>query len=459
MKKDILRIYGANLLKMLVTFLTAFIIPMVLSVEQYGYLKTYQFYVSYLGILHLGFCDGIYLEYGGQDINKIDKKRMACEHKTLLIYEMFIMSIFLFVGVLKGDFILVVFALTVVPGIMSTYYTYTYQAVGEFKTYTSILNLSTVTNLVANLILVLCHVQDYRIYVIVYCLVQYISGAIGIIFFGRCGWINLQEKASLSILIKYIKFGILLMIGNFVYIIFLGIDKWFIKFTLDISQFSMYSFATQMMTIVNMVITPIAMTLYSNMRSRMNQIFEIRIKNILLGILMVMPAAIFVIKFIIDNFIDKYKQVIPVMSILIIMQLFLCLNTALFVNLYKVYRQQKAYFVRLIIAVMIAFLLDLGVSIVCPCIEGYAIASLIACLFWLIENILYFKYMHLTVREILFIGGLIGVFICMFAMVDNVLIQIAVYMIVYLILMKVLMKDFSVFVKTQIHNIYARFVK
>lgn len=100
MKKDIFRIFVTNLIKMLVTVITAFFIPMVLPVEQYGYLKLYQFYMTYLGISHLGFCDGIYLEYGGAAVEKISGSKVSGERNTLLLYEVGIAVLFLLIGFL-----------------------------------------------------------------------------------------------------------------------------------------------------------------------------------------------------------------------------------------------------------------------------------------------------------------------------------------------------------------------
>lgn len=441
MKKDILRVFSTNLIKMLVTFVTAFIVPMVLSVEQYGYLKLYQFYVSYLGISHMGFCDGIYLEYGGQDVVTIDKKRVAIEQKTLLLYECFIMVLFLVVGFCKKDFVTLMLGFTVVPSVMMTFYTYLFQSTGIFKIYTRVVNVSTITNLVVNLLLVFFSIQDYKIYVLLYCFVQYVSCFVGYLAFEKNGWNDFKVKASFNILLDYIKSGVVLMIGNFVYTIFLGIDKWFIKFTLDISQFSMYSFATQMMTLINMVITPIAMTLYSNMRSKMDKLFEIKVKRILIGILMLMPTCMYIVKYIIENYIDKYKEVVPVMAVLVVMQMILSLNTAIFVNLYKVYKKQSSYFIRLIIAVGIAIILDGLVSIINPSIIGYAIVSVVSCVIWLLENLSCFKYMKLKGDEVFFILVLMGEFIFGFLFVENVIVQLSLYMFVYIFLLRFLMKD------------------
>ena len=44
-----------------------------IGVEKYGYWQLYLFYTSYVGFFQLGWNDGIYLRYGGEDYNNLDK--------------------------------------------------------------------------------------------------------------------------------------------------------------------------------------------------------------------------------------------------------------------------------------------------------------------------------------------------------------------------------------------------
>ena len=42
-------------------------LPKYLSIETYAGLKTFLLYTSYVGILHFGYVDGIYIRYGGKE--------------------------------------------------------------------------------------------------------------------------------------------------------------------------------------------------------------------------------------------------------------------------------------------------------------------------------------------------------------------------------------------------------
>ena len=119
--KNIIRVFSTNLIKMCVTFITAFIVPMVLDVDSYGYLKLYQFYVSYIGLTHLGFCDGIYLEYGGKETKNIDAHRLSLQGSSLLTYETVLAAIVIGCGIFAKDFIVVCCGITMLPQIMYTF--------------------------------------------------------------------------------------------------------------------------------------------------------------------------------------------------------------------------------------------------------------------------------------------------------------------------------------------------
>lgn len=424
---------------MVVTFLTAFIVPMVLSVPSYGYLKTYQFYASYIGISHLGFCDGVYLYYGGKKEDELEHRGLAEQWSSILVYEIIVAVAFVLFGIIKRDLILVCVGFTMVPNVLFTFYSYIFQSVGDFTKYTLIVNIYSTVNMLINLVLVLMRVKDYRIYMVLYVFIECVPFIVGTVLFSKLKWIHFTGF-KVAVFSKYVKLGILLMIGNFAYSIFIGIDKWFIKFSLPIEDFSMYSFASQMLTVVNMFITPIAMTLYSNMARRQDHEFEIKIKKTLVCFLMIIPVAIYALKFIISTFMKQYIPAINITSALLITQIFLSLNVAVFVNLYKAYKKQKDYFIRLVISLGVAVLTDGIVTAVQPNVMGYALSTMFSCFVWFVLNMGYFKYMIPGVKELLYVVTLLGIYMGTL-LIGNVFVRAAIYVVLYLLLTRSLMPE------------------
>lgn len=57
--KDILKVSASNVVKLLAGLLVAFVLPKIIGVADYGYYKTFTLYATYVGLFHLGICDGI----------------------------------------------------------------------------------------------------------------------------------------------------------------------------------------------------------------------------------------------------------------------------------------------------------------------------------------------------------------------------------------------------------------
>ena len=70
LQKGIFAVLLANIINVIFSLATNFLLPKYLSVESYAAIKEFQLYVSYVGLFHFGFVDGIYLKSGGKDLNK-----------------------------------------------------------------------------------------------------------------------------------------------------------------------------------------------------------------------------------------------------------------------------------------------------------------------------------------------------------------------------------------------------
>lgn len=75
------------------------VLPKILSVDDYGAWQLYIFFMSYIGFLHFGWEDGIYLRYAGQNYNEINKKVISSQIYGIVVLEIIISSII--VGLLQ----------------------------------------------------------------------------------------------------------------------------------------------------------------------------------------------------------------------------------------------------------------------------------------------------------------------------------------------------------------------
>ena len=94
MKKTIIQNFSysafANGINLLVSILSAFVVPKVLGVSEYSYWQLYTFYTSYVGFFHFGWADGIYLKQGGKRYQDLDKQNMANQFRLYVLFELLI---------------------------------------------------------------------------------------------------------------------------------------------------------------------------------------------------------------------------------------------------------------------------------------------------------------------------------------------------------------------------------
>ena len=77
MRNEVLKNYFFLLLSQLsilgMNILMSLIFPKLLTIEDFGYWQLFLFYSSYVGFFHFGINDGIYLRYGGKNLETINK--------------------------------------------------------------------------------------------------------------------------------------------------------------------------------------------------------------------------------------------------------------------------------------------------------------------------------------------------------------------------------------------------
>lgn len=120
--------FVANLITIIVSFVVTLFLPKIISVEQYGYWQVYLFYSTYVGILHLGLNDGIYLRYGGSEYSKLDFELFHGQFKLLFNFELIAMLILMFVSGIfcNGAYKYIWFSLGICAFLTNLRYMYVY---------------------------------------------------------------------------------------------------------------------------------------------------------------------------------------------------------------------------------------------------------------------------------------------------------------------------------------------
>ena len=354
-KKSIFKIFSANCLQLISGILVGFFVPVILSIEDYADLKTYTLYLSYIGLFHLGFIDGMYIKYGGKNINEINQNKLKAEHNIILLIEVIFTIIIVSIGLIVKNIIIVLLGISIIPAILSTFYKSIYQATGEFKKYSNIIYVYTIIYTIVNLFLVLIKNNNY----ITYCISIFISYIASIIWCEVSFYRNTKKvKTEYSKeLIENVKVGFFILLGNLSFVLFTGADKWFIKIFFTDNEFAYYSFAISMLNIINTLISAISVTFYNYLFNIENKINKLKEYLIILGGMA--SASYFVLSIIVKMFMTKYIPSLSVIAITFATIPYIILINALFMNLYKIKKDEKKYFKIVVIMVIISIIYNI----------------------------------------------------------------------------------------------------
>ena len=413
LKTGMLQILLANVLNMLFSMGTNFLLPKYLSVDSYAQIKTYQLYISYVAVLHLGYNDGMYLRYGGKSIDQVDSKELQLNLSTLRLFQFGVMVCSIIVALMLHDTALLVAAIAILPQNTIAYFKNFYQAVGEFRKYSSLMNLTTGLIFAINLfLLAVIRTDNYLFYIVGYVLLSVIL------------WIFLEStmhKLKGTTLLKVdfsfreiqenVANGILLLLGNFSSILLTSMDRWFTKFLLGSIAFAQYSFAVSMENFLNVAVSPISVTMYNYFCKHDDNNDIVKIRELIIGFATIIVATAFPIKFIMELFLAKYLNSVMVIFILFAAQIFYIIIRSVYVNLYKARKMQKLYFAKLCIIVVVAFMFNVICYYIYHIKESFAVGTLLSAIVWLFLSQIDFRELRYSPRHYIYIFGEVSVFL------------------------------------------------
>ncbi|MFV0559127.1 MAG: lipopolysaccharide biosynthesis protein [Enterococcus sp.] len=138
--KNLYYTVAANFATLGISILLNLFVPKLLGVTEYSYWQLYVFYSSYVGFLHFGWIDGIYLKIGGEEYENLDKKNLGSQFWYLTLLEVLIsFGVILWALFVLPDgnkaTILMMTAIVSIITIMKTYILYIFQSTNRIKEY------------------------------------------------------------------------------------------------------------------------------------------------------------------------------------------------------------------------------------------------------------------------------------------------------------------------------------
>lgn len=456
-KKGFFYVFIANLINLVISLFTGFVLPKFLSITSYSIIKLFQLYIGYVGILHLGYSDSIYLKYGGKKAGDINKEEACNEFFTFRIFQFLVAVICIFVSIILKNRILLFCSLVILPINISNYIKNFYQAIGEFKQYSRFTNIITFLTFIVNLFLLLIiKSDDANIYIIGY-IVVYILYCIYVYLSYRKLFNQQNSNFKYTYIFSHIKDGFFLMISGFCGIVFSSIDRIFINFWFGSIKFAFYSFATSVESLINIFVTPIITIMYNYLFNNLTKEKIIDIKRKLLFFSGILISSSFVVEFFVNYWIDKYIPSMNIIYILFIGQFFMIIVRAIHVNLYKVQKRQNHYFLIMILIIFISTVLNVIMYYLFKTLEAIAVATMMTSVIWFIVGEFDLKEYKLKNKDYIYIFIIFGLYIVINLLFDG-LIALYIYILTYFTVSLLFVKDIILYLKKEFINIINKFL-
>jgi len=449
--KNIVRVTLSNGFRLLASILMGLVLPIIFSVENYGYYRLFALYLTYFGLFHLGFIDGVYLHFGGKNYEDLNKAKFVSYSRFLFYLESIAAIVIISVSLifLEGErkLIFICLGINVIASNLTSYYQFISQVTSRFKEF-SFRNImyAILTSFSIGLVFVF-RLDSYKIFLLMIIIINYLL-LIWYIYTYRKITFGKKEnfKNTKSDIIYFFKLGFPLLLANLITVFMLNLSKQIVDFFFDIETFAIFSFAFSMMSLANIFVTAMSTVVYPTLK----KIEESKLKNIygnsisfvivviLYSLILYYPLDVFV-----NLVVDKYSESLIILRIVFPSLVISSAIQIVKLNYFKVFQHIKQYLITGLIALVFTALISFGSYYFFETIESIAIASVISIFGWYILTDIYFykTYKVNILKNLLFLVLGISVFYVSF-LFNNLLVSFLFFILILTLLTIIFFKSY-----------------
>lgn len=316
---------STNLVSLIVSTLVVLIVPKLIGVEEYGYWQLYIFYSSYVGFLHFGWNDGIYLRYGGYEYDKLDEKLFFSQFVSLFASQVIIGILIcgftsLYVIDTNRDFIIKMVAIAMIFSNSRIMLLYILQATNRIKEYARITMFDRIAYILLIILFLVLGLRDYKLMIIADLIGKFASLAYSMILckeivFNKISYFYCTVKETIT----NISVGIKLMFANIASMLIIGIVRFGIERTWDVAIFGKVSLTLSISNMMMIFINAVGIIMFPILR-RTDQEKLPSIYSIMRDFLMVLSLGALVLyyplKTVITAWLPQYAESLLYMALL-----------------------------------------------------------------------------------------------------------------------------------------------
>lgn len=271
--KNLKYAFIAQFISILFSLIMYLIVPKVVGTVNYAYWQLFMFYTNYSGFFHLGLVDGIYLRLGGKKYSDLNYELLGSQLKVMTLFQT-ILTILLFIIFFNINIAIdrkIVFFWTAIFTIIyciENYLGFILQAVNLTKKYSFAIITEKVICLVITVILLILHIENYKLYIATFTISKLINVVI-LIF--QCRKIVFSKILKFKIVFKEmasnITVGSILMFSGIAGSLIIGNGRMVIDNIWGIETFGKISFSISMLNMVLLFVKQISMVLFPALKT------------------------------------------------------------------------------------------------------------------------------------------------------------------------------------------------
>ena len=389
---NILKVIASNFTLFGAGVVTSFVLPAFLSMEDFGYYKIFNLYVTYIIILQFGIVESLYMKYGGKSFEDVDKKEFSSYFRTLLYVQIALSVLMACAGALflKGDvrFICICLAVNIVVVNITNLYQYLSQAIQRFTE----LSTRIVAKAIFTVISVLAvfavskinpSVANYKIIVIITVAINFVLMVWYVCIYRKL-FVS-ARVASIDEIKQMIKTGFPLCLANIIATLILSISRQIVSMFFSTEEYAVYSFAYSLLLLISTVVSSVAVVMFSMFKKQETEKLLSKYgDNIkLISILMAFAATVyFPMCWFIRLALPAYEYSLGIFRIVLPGLILSSSITVVMHNYFKTLEQNMKFFVLSLTVLILSLVSGLGAYYIFHTMEAVSWASVIIMIVW-----------------------------------------------------------------------------
>lgn len=448
---------SSNLLSLLISTLVIILIPKLIGVENYGHWQLYLFYSSYVGFLHFGWNDGIYLRYGGKEYKELNKRLFFSQFYTLAFMQLLIVSfIFAFSIIVTTDinraFIFQMTALCMLVVNVRYNLLYILQGTNRIQEYARVTMLDKLLYFIIIVLLLVLGVRNYKLMI-----TADLIGKLMSLFYAMyyCRDIVFRRISTFYITlneaIKNISVGIKLMFANIASVLIIGVIRFGIERAWDVSTFGKVSLTLSISNLMMLFINAVGIIMFPILRrtdeKQLPNIYE-TMRNLLMAFLLGILILFYPLKVVLSDWLPQYADTLMYMAIVFPMCVYEG-KMALLINTYlKTLRKEKLMLKINLISLTISVFATIFTTLILKDLDLVIVSIVILLAFrCILAEILLVKILRISIyKEILLESTIVVIFMLLGWFFDS-WIAVIMYAICYAIYLFIKRKDIAKTIK------------